>query len=71
MTNHFAELIPKEAGVLLSIKTIDELGIIKKDMMRKIILNRGIAVVKLGTKNFIDRSTLIEYLQSNVIPSTN
>ncbi|MCX6077487.1 MAG: DNA-binding protein [Campylobacterales bacterium] len=71
MTSNFEKLIPREAGVLLSIKTINDLGIIKKDMMRKIILNKGITVVKLGSKNFIDRGTLIEYLESNVISATN
>ena len=68
---NIAELIPIEAGILLSIKTIHDLGIIKRDMLRKLILNREISVVKLGSKNFIDRGTLIEYIESNFIPATN
>ena len=61
------ELIPKEAGVLLSIKTIHDLGIIRKDMLRKIIFQKGISVVKIGAKNYIDRQTLINFIKSRVI----
>jgi len=66
---NFEELIPK--GILFSIKDIDTMGIIKSDMLRKLIYNRAITVVKQGAKNFIARSTLIEYLEANVIPSVN
>lgn len=66
---NFAELIPQEAGILLSIKIIHELGIIQKDMMRKIIFNKGISVVKIGSKNFIARDTLISYLEANTVPA--
>ena len=65
--SNIEELIPPEVGVLLSIKTIDELGIIKKDMLRKIIFQRGISVIKIGAKNYIDRKTLISYIESNIV----
>ena len=68
-TINFEELIPK--GVLFSIKDISNMGIIKSDMLRKLIYNRAITVVKLGSKNFIARDTLITYLESNTIPATN
>ena len=71
MTSNLTELIPPEVGVLLSIKTIHDLGIIQKDMMRKIILNKGITVVKIGSKNFIDRKTLIEFIDNNKVPAMN
>lgn len=69
MTTDFQTLIPE--GLLFSIKDIDAMKLIKKDMLRKIILNNGIAVVKIGSKNFIDRQTLINYLESCVIPAAN
>ena len=66
-TVNFDELIPN--GILFSIKDIDNLGIIKSDMMKKLIYNRAITVVKIGSKNFIARETLISYLSDNVIPA--
>lgn len=65
---NFEELIP--TGVLFSIKDINNMGIIKSDMLRKLIYNRAITVVKLGSKNFIARNTLIDYLEANTIPAT-
>ena len=66
MSIDFNTLIPE--GLLFSIKEIDNMKLIKKDMLRKIILNNGITVVKIGSKNFVDRQTLIRYLESCVIP---
>jgi len=63
----YETLIPNM--VLLSIKDIDELNIIKKDMLKKLIYNREIEVVKIGNKNFISRQALIEYLKKNTIPA--
>lgn len=68
MTTDFQALLPE--GLLFSIKDIDAMKLIKKDMLRKIILNNAITVVKIGSKNFIDRQTLIKYLESCVIPAT-
>ena len=65
---NFEELIP--TGVLFSIKDINNMGIIKSDMLRKLIYNRAITVVKLGSKNFIARNILIDYLEANTIPAT-
>jgi len=66
---NFEKLIPR--GVLFSIKDIDNMGLIKSDMLRKLIYNRSITVVKLGSKNFIARDTLITYLYANTILATN
>ena len=65
MYTNFEELIPKK--VLFSIKEIADLGIIKNDLCKKLILNRKIEVIKLGNKNFISRVELIRYLQVNTI----
>ncbi|MCW8895003.1 DNA-binding protein [Sulfurimonas sp.] len=64
---NFEELIP--SGVLFSIKDINNMGIIKSDMLRKLIYNRAITVVKIGSKNFIARDTLISYLEANTVPA--
>ena len=66
---NFEELIPE--GVLFSIKDIHNMGIIKSDMLRKLIYKHLITVVKLGSKNFIARSTLITYLEENTILAIN
>jgi len=68
-TINFNKLIPE--GVLFSIKEIQSMGIIKSDMLRKLIYNREITIVKIGAKNFIARDTLISYLEDNVILATN
>ena len=69
MTINFQDLIPQK--VLFSIKEISDLGIIKNDMCKKLIYNRKIEVVKLGTKNFIARVELIRYLKSRTISAVN
>ena len=60
-------LIP--AGILFSIKEIDEMNLIKSDMLKKLIYNREIEVVKLGKKNFISKTALVAYLEANTIPA--
>jgi hypothetical protein len=69
MDTNFEEIIPQK--VLFSIKEISDLGIIKSDMCKKLIYNRKIEVVKLGTKNFIARAEVIRYLKSRTISAVN
>ena len=64
---NYYELLPK--GILFSIKEIDDMGLIKSDMLKKLIYNREIEVVKVGTKNFISRSVLILFLKKNTLPA--
>lgn len=64
---NYDELLPK--GILFSIKEIDDMGLIKSDMLKKLIYNREIEVVKIGTKNFISRSVLILFLKNNTLPA--
>ena len=64
---NYDELLPK--GILFSIKEIDAMGLIKSDMLKKLIYNREIEVVKVGTKNFISRSVLILFLKKNTLPA--
>jgi len=66
-TTDYNELIPE--GILFSIKDIDEMNLIKSDMLKKLIYNREIEVVKLGKKNFISKVALVTYLEANTIPA--
>ncbi len=70
MNTDYEMLIPKEK-FLLSIKDIDNLGIIKSAMCKKLIYKREIEVVKIGTKNFISHYELIRYLKERTIPTEN
>jgi len=69
MITNFKELIPQ--GVVFSIKQINDMQLIKSDMLKKLILNRKIEVVKIGNKNFISRTALIAFLEANTIPAYN
>ena len=66
ITTNYNELIPN--GLLFSIKEIDEMNLIKSDMLKKIIYNREIEVVKIGKKNFISKKALVAYLEANTVP---
>lgn len=65
MYTNFQDLIPQR--VLFSIKEISDLGIIKSDLCKKLILNRKIEVIKLGNKNFISRVELIRYIKTRIV----
>jgi len=69
MITDFETLIPQ--GVLFSIKQINDMNLIKSDMLKKLIYQRAIEVVKIGTKNFISRSALIAFLEANTISASN
>ena len=66
ITTNYNELIPN--GLLFSIKEIDEMNLIKSDMLKKIIYNREIEVVKIGKKNYISKIALVAYLEANTVP---
>ena len=66
MVTNFEALLPQ--GILFSIKEIDEMNLIKSDMLKKIIYNREIEVVKIGKKNFISKIALVAYLEANTVP---
>ena len=67
MLTDFKTLIPQ--GLLFSIKQINDMSLIKSDMLKKLIYQRAIEVVKIGNKNFISRTALIAFLEENTIPS--
>lgn len=68
MITDFEKLIP--SGILFSIKQINDMNLIKSAMLKKLIYQRAIEVVKVGTKNFISRMALIAFLEANTIAPT-
>lgn len=64
-TTNFDELLPE--GLLFSLKQINDMGLIKTSMLRKMLMNRTLEVIKVGKKNFISRTALISYLESQTI----
>jgi len=64
---NYEELIPE--GILFSIRQINDIGLIKSDLLKKLIYSHKIEVVKLNSKNFISRSALISYLELQTIPA--
>lgn len=67
MQTDYDELIPK--GVIFNLKQIEEMGIIKIDMAKKLIYKGKIEVVKIGSKLHLSRAELIRYLENNTIPA--
>lgn len=66
-TTDFNALLPE--GIIFNVRQIESMGLIKSDMLKKMILNRDIEVIKIGKKNHISRTTLISYLEENTIPA--
>ena len=66
MITDFGKLLPE--GILFSIKQINDMGLIRSDLLKKLIYTHKIEVTKLNSKNFISRTALIFYLQANTIP---
>jgi hypothetical protein len=67
MITDFEKLLPE--GILFSIKQINDMGLIRSDLLKKLIYAHKIEVTKLNSKNFISRSALVSYLQANTIPA--
>lgn len=64
---NYDEIIPE--GVLFNLKEIEKMKILKVDMAKKLILNRKLEAVKVGSKLHLSRAVLIKYLEENTIPS--
>jgi len=69
MATNFDNLIPQ--GVLFNLKQIENFGIIKIAMAKKLIANNELETVKIGNKIHISRDEIIRYLQANTIPVIN
>ena len=69
MITDFEKLIPQ--GLLFSLKNVNDMNLIKSDMLKKLLYQRAIEVVKIGNKNFISRMALIAYLEENTLTAIN
>ena len=69
MITDFDRLIPE--GILFSIRQIDDMKLIKSDLLKKLIYANKIEVTKLNSKNFISRTALIAYLETQTIAVQN
>ena len=67
MIADYEQLLPHK--VIFNLKEIQEVGIIKIDMAKKLISNNEIEFVKIGNKIHISRTVLIRYLVENTIPA--
>lgn len=65
MKTNYDHIIP--SGVLFNLKQVEEMGIIKVNMAKKLIGKGEIEVVKIGSKLHISRAVLIQYLEDNTI----
>lgn len=68
MTTNYDNLIPQ--GVLFNLQQVEDMQIIKKNMAKKLIYNKEIEVVKIGSKLHISRTELIRFLEENTITTT-
>ena len=65
MKTNYDEIIPE--GVLFNLKQVEQMNIIKVDMAKKLIYNKDIECVKIGSKLHISRAVLIRYLEDNTV----
>lgn len=67
MKTNFEELIPKR--ILFNLKEIEELGILKIDMAKKLIAKGTLEVVRIGNKLHLSRAEIIRFLDQCIIPA--
>ena len=65
MRTNFNNLIPQ--SILFNLKQIENLGILKISMAKKLILNGELEIVKIGKKIHISRDELIRFLEDNTV----
>lgn len=65
MQTNYDSLLPE--GILFNLKEIESFGIIKIDMMKKLVLKKQLEIIKIGRKIHISRSELIRYLESRTV----
>jgi hypothetical protein len=65
MKTDYNALLPQR--ILFNLKEVEELGVIKIDMAKKLINNRELEIVKIGNKIHISKTELIRYLDENTL----
>ncbi|MDN5048591.1 helix-turn-helix domain-containing protein [Aliarcobacter butzleri] len=69
MNVNYNLLFPQK--ILFSLKEVEEIGVIKTDMAKKLIYKGDLEIVKIGSKIHISREELIRYLESNTYSAKN
>lgn len=69
MRSNYNELIPR--GIIFNLRQIEEMGLIKVDMAKKLISNRELEIVKIGNKIHVSRHELIRFMEINTISSVS
>lgn len=69
MRSNYNEIIPQ--GILFNLRQIEEMGLIKVDMAKKLIANREVESVKIGNKIHISRQEIIRYIEANTIEAAS
>lgn len=65
MKTNFDQLIPN--AILFNLREIEEMGLIKICMTKKLIANKELEIVKIGNKLHLSRVELLRYLEANTI----
>lgn len=65
MRTNYDDLIP--AGIVFNLVQIEQMGLIKVNMAKKLIANRELEIIKIGNKIHISRQQLIHFMESNTI----
>ena len=68
MKTDFNLLLP--AKILFNLREIEELGLIRINMMKKLIHHKELEIVKIGNKIHVSRTELIRYLSENTLGLT-
>ncbi len=69
MKTNFNELIPN--AILFNLRQIEEMGLIKVDMAKKLIANRSLEIVKIGNRIHVSRVALLKFIESNTIEAAS
>lgn len=65
MKTDYNDLIPP--GIIFNLVQIEQMGLIKVAMLKKLIAKRELEIVKVGQKIHISRQQLIHFMESNTI----
>lgn len=65
MTADYKSIIPNK--VLFNLKEVEQMGIFKVDMAKKLIRKKELEVTKIGTKLHIARDVLIKFLEKHTV----
>ena len=66
MISNYDVVIPKNI-ILFNLRQIEEMGLIKIDMAKKLIAKKELEIVKIGNRVHISRQQLIYFLEANTI----